>query len=513
MPDVKSLVRSALAPARRRVSEEMSWQILAAVATAVFATALATCVLLELVHGGSGSSLKAARSASDTVTLADLVRLALYSIAGAAGIIALTLAYRRQVLHERQDQDAAAVTFADRFGRAAEQLGSPAPAIRIAGVYALAALADTYPDNLDSQHRDRRQQVIDTLCGYLRLPQTSSSEMPDPTVKSTASTGDELGSTVPSLDDHVRNTILTVIRNRTSASRPSWSSHTFDFRKVRFHAVDLAGCTLATADFTGATFAGEADFSQFIGCARFDGSSFAGAAVFRRAQFSEGTQFAGAAFGLNADFGGVTFTSDAPFLGARFGGVAHFHGAAFDGEAWFAQVKFEDAAQFWNARFSGPANFNSTTFVDAHFGHATFGSPTIFSNALVEGEARFESVAFDDETEFVQTNLKGNANFADAHFESTALFTRSHFSMSATFGSSTFKSYTDFNQAIFDSSVSFTSVIFGGNTDFEATNFKGRTRFDRATFQYTPQFQGATVTGRLSFDDTSFQEEIPEVAR
>jgi hypothetical protein len=52
--------------------------------------------------------------------------------------------------------------FNERFTTAAGQLGSETPAVRLAGVYAMAGLADDWTD--------QRQTCIDVLCAYLRLP-------------------------------------------------------------------------------------------------------------------------------------------------------------------------------------------------------------------------------------------------------------------------------------------------------------------------------------------------------
>jgi hypothetical protein len=48
-------------------------------------------------------------------------------------------------------------TFNERFATAAGQLGSDKPAVRLAGVYAMAGLADDWKGN--------RQTCIDVLCG------------------------------------------------------------------------------------------------------------------------------------------------------------------------------------------------------------------------------------------------------------------------------------------------------------------------------------------------------------
>jgi hypothetical protein len=54
-------------------------------------------------------------------------------------------------------------TWNERFATAAEQLGSDKPAaVRLAGVYGMAGLADDWEAN--------RQTCVDVLCAYLRLP-------------------------------------------------------------------------------------------------------------------------------------------------------------------------------------------------------------------------------------------------------------------------------------------------------------------------------------------------------
>jgi len=54
-------------------------------------------------------------------------------------------------------------TLNERFATAAGQLGSDKPAaVRLAGVYAMAGLAEDWEEN--------RQTCVDVLCGYLHLP-------------------------------------------------------------------------------------------------------------------------------------------------------------------------------------------------------------------------------------------------------------------------------------------------------------------------------------------------------
>ena len=54
-------------------------------------------------------------------------------------------------------------TWNERFATAADRLGSDKPAaVRLAGVYAMAGLADDWEAN--------RQTCVDVLCAYLRMP-------------------------------------------------------------------------------------------------------------------------------------------------------------------------------------------------------------------------------------------------------------------------------------------------------------------------------------------------------
>ncbi|WP_412542991.1 hypothetical protein R8Z50_11055 [Longispora sp. K20-0274] len=100
-----------------------------------------------------------------------------------AGIVALVVNYRKQrvaeaahglaeiaerrsqAAHRLIDQSAArdgVNHFEERFARGAELLGHASPAVRLAGVHWLAALADAWPDG--------RRRCADLLCGYARLP-------------------------------------------------------------------------------------------------------------------------------------------------------------------------------------------------------------------------------------------------------------------------------------------------------------------------------------------------------
>ncbi|AZQ39779.1 hypothetical protein EJ357_45395 [Streptomyces cyaneochromogenes] len=75
----------------------------------------------------------------------DAIKIALAVVAGIGGVVALVVAYRRQHLSEATDAREYDKALIERFGAAAEQLGADQPAVRMAGAYAMARLADEWP--------------------------------------------------------------------------------------------------------------------------------------------------------------------------------------------------------------------------------------------------------------------------------------------------------------------------------------------------------------------------------
>jgi hypothetical protein len=116
-----------------------------AVAGGVAIVVLAVPILGRLIHTSS--------KPADPI---DITKLSFTVAGGVGAAVALVVAYRRQ-------RDIEQGRFVERFGAAAAQLGDHDVAVRIAGVYAMAGVADESTGL-------RRQQCIDVLCGYLRLP-------------------------------------------------------------------------------------------------------------------------------------------------------------------------------------------------------------------------------------------------------------------------------------------------------------------------------------------------------
>lgn len=94
--------------------------------------------------------------------LLDLVKISLGLAAGVGAVLALVVAYRRARLEESASHRDDQRLLGTRFQDAADLIGHGRASVRLAGLYAMARLADDWPE--------QRQQCIDVLCAYLRVP-------------------------------------------------------------------------------------------------------------------------------------------------------------------------------------------------------------------------------------------------------------------------------------------------------------------------------------------------------
>ena len=228
-------------------------------------------------------------------------------------------------------------TLNERFATAAGQLGDDKPAaVRLAGVYAMAGLADEWEEN--------RQICVDVLCGYLRMPYE-----PDP-----GQDAPEPERLAFRASREVRHTVIRVITAHLEVGAAvSWQGLDFDFTGAVFDGGDFDGAEFSggTVSFTGAKFSDGwvsfvgAEFSD--GWVSFVGAEFSGGTVsFVGAKFSGGTvSFVGAKFsGGTVSFDGAKFSgSPVSFDGAKFSGSpVSFDGAKFSG----SEVSFDGASDW-----------------------------------------------------------------------------------------------------------------------------------------------------------------------
>ena len=158
------------------------------------------------------------------------------TLLGVAGLGAAALiGFRRQTSTETALHDERTKALHERYSTAAEQLVHDSSAIRMAGVYALASLAD---DWASSGSRRERQVCIDLLCAYLRANKHQNQ----------------------TTETDVRTAILDSIRRRILGLRYSngwrkanqWHTSGLNLRKVELHTADLSTSVLAYTDLTDA---------------------------------------------------------------------------------------------------------------------------------------------------------------------------------------------------------------------------------------------------------------------
>ncbi|MBY8861219.1 pentapeptide repeat-containing protein [Nocardia sp. CA2R105] len=311
----------------------------------------------------------------------DITKLAITVAGGIGAVVALVVAYRRQ-------RDVEQGRFVERFGAAAAQLGASQVAVRIAGVYALAGVAD-------ESRGSRRQQCVDVLCGYLRLPYfpERGSNYQTKHIRKIK----DIGTSDMEVEDHfeylqndreVRQTILHVISDRLRRRRSSWSDTEFDFRGAFLEDANLSGATFKRA----ALFAG----TTFLGDTRFDYAKMEGRDVdFERVTFAGDTSFDNATF-VNANFSSANFAGRLTMVEAEFYGTSDFSAATF-GDVGFT------ATHFWG--------LNTT------FSTATFEGSTVFEAAHFSGYCRFDRASFRDKT-VLDVSFQQGVTFMGADFGS-----------------------------------------------------------------------------------------------
>ena len=269
--------------------------------------------------------------------------------------------------------------FNERFAAITAQLGDAQRTVRLAGVHAMAGLADDW--------EQYRQTCVDVLCAYLRLPYD-----PDP-----GDDADPAKRTAYRASREVRHTIIRVITAHLQADAVvSWQGLNFDFTGVVFDGGDFAEArfsggtvSFAEARFPGGTV-GFADAVFSGGTVSFADAVFSGGTVsFRDAVFSGGTVsfrdavFSGGLVSLGAvSFGGARFSGGlVSFPGAEFsGGLVDFPGAEFSGGlVSFEAARFSGCTVGFHAAFSG----GTVSFAGAVFSGGMVGYGAVFSGGTV----------------------------------------------------------------------------------------------------------------------------------
>ena len=331
---------------------------IALAAMLALAFAITTAVTLLGLHFLHVQHFQPQRQLS-AATLFNLLKIAFAVAAGIGAVVALVTAYRRQRIAEFADRREGTRLLNERFATAAGQLGHDNPAVRLAGVYAMAGLADDWPQ--------QRQTCVDVLCAYLRMPYEHDGPEEKPLVEQLV-----LGAA-----REVRHTVIRVI---TAHLQPDGLRAP---TSAPWHGLDL--------DFTGVAFDG-GDFTD----AQFTG----GRVNFIRAQFTSGqVNFIRAQFtGGWVDFGDAQFMGGRVDFGdARFtGAYINFRSAQFtSGQVNFGRALFaERQVNFIRAQFTGgQVYFRSAQFTGGQvdFGGAEFtgGLVDFVGSRLADGQVNF----------------------------------------------------------------------------------------------------------------------------
>ncbi len=281
--------------------------------------------------------------------------LAAAGVIAAAGITMLVAYFARRQL-SRQFKSSRELEILrglrDRYTAIGTQIADPSVTVRIAGVFALAALADDWIAR--SNHREV-QACIDVLCSYLRSPYSppvveSSSNLVKTTIREKSGGSDIEKHYEHRQDDNdVRKIILALIGGHTVAdANPSWSDYQLNLSGAFIDTAAFSDCVFRRPIiFGGATFAGD---MCFFTNATFNESVWFDDAVFST---SEEVLFDKAKFlGSNTSFANATFSA----------GFVDFKDAVFESNnVVFADVTWSvgDLVSFKNITISESTKFES----------------------------------------------------------------------------------------------------------------------------------------------------------
>jgi len=246
------------------------------------------------------------------------------TIVGGVGAVAyLVIKYQERRQAERDEEREEDRLINAKMQQAVDQLGSDKASTRIAGVYALADVADTYRDRY-------RQRVVDILCGYMRSDRETYPLGADgKPVMDQPRSGDT--------DKAVESTIISVMRKHLRKEQKDgngeisvrqivdddqlWCDCAFDLHGTTFHEdVNLMESTFERyTNLRGSVFKGYTNFSKTsFNLVDFDETTLNGYTNFSKATFKSLTSFDGAVFDDFANFCETAFKSFAHLFGTTF---------------------------------------------------------------------------------------------------------------------------------------------------------------------------------------------------
>lgn len=308
----------------------------------------------------------------------------------------LVLGQQQLVLGQKQFEHETVRILRERYTAATEQLGSTSFAVRLAGLYALAALADDWRE-IDKPNE--QQVCIDVICAYLRTPTIPMKDATDDDGEPVLIEDFTGGSKA---EHEVRRTAIRIINERTSprAHPPvppataeffdgPWSDRRFDLTGAELVDADFSSCTFEDLNLSNALLIGSTSFAaSTLHRIRLTGATFASRGVpqgsasfvgakldtfiFDNVRMLVPCQFVAAQFRESATFRSSFFTEKVAFDSAQF---------MESSSTLFDEVQFGiDTITFTRTRFDGPVDFSKVDFTlppRIHFTEATGGKPPI----------------------------------------------------------------------------------------------------------------------------------------
>ncbi|MEU4663730.1 pentapeptide repeat-containing protein [Micromonospora chalcea] len=375
-------------PPTRPIKPFGTWLILAG-AVLIAAVSMTAVLWLESLIPTTGTDAQRAQ------IQISVVRTGLSLGAGVAGTFALLLALRRQQLAERTQQateyDAGEKRVTELYMKAADQLGSEKPPVRLASLYALERLAQDNPTH--------RQSITNVICAYLRMPDEAEAH---------SDQGDRTDASVYQKNAawrEVRVTAQQILGAHLRRDKDPRSKNHLHWKGVH---LNLAGATLLDADFnnchlTGANFTG----ARFVGDATFTGATFYDIAWFDSTKFENEVNFSNSRFMRGASFESSSYADQAYFRGTEFQGPAVFNEAAFHSDLHAARSNYQDDAWFVGVTVSGMG----------YFSWAQFSAATMFTGAEFRRSGVFHEARFFPVTDFTEAQFFVGAALAGATVE------------------------------------------------------------------------------------------------
>ena len=254
-----------------------------------------------------------------------IVKIALTLVGGVGAVAYLVIKYQEQQQAGRAEKREKDRIVDTKMQDAINQLGSDKASTRIAGVYALTDIADTYRGGY-------RQRVVDILCGYLRSDRETYPLGEDgKPATGLPRSGDA--------DKAVESTILSMFVAHLKKGPRDENGDVTLRQQVRN---DQLWCD-CSFDLHGATFHEDV---------RLIGTTFEHGLNFQGTKFERGANFSGAHFTGGASFSGAHFTGDADFLMAHFTGGANFVMAEFRTSAVFSGIQGQPSFRFEECKFN-----------------------------------------------------------------------------------------------------------------------------------------------------------------